>query len=112
MTRAKAASGIWIEAAFWLAALGLLSPLVVYAGRPSMPLAALFGIAAGIFVAIALIGRRIHDALVGDVLRGRHGLGRALLAVALALLAVFLVLVGIVFTLLMVARGAAPGSPV
>jgi hypothetical protein len=90
----------------------LLSPLVVYAGRPVVPFAALYGIAAGIALGLGLAGRRLHGALLQDALGGRGATARALLACGMALLLVLLVLLGAVIALLLLFRSVAPKVPV
>ena len=102
----------WIEGLFWIAALALISPLVVYSRAGVMPLAALFAIAAGIAVGLALVGRRLHDSLLNDALTGREGKGRFLMTFGLALLLLFLVLLGGVIALIFVIRSASPSLPV
>ncbi len=98
----------------WLAVAALLSPLVIYAGKPEMPLAALYGVAAGIALALALAGRRLHAAMLGDALRESGGTGRALMAIAMMLLVLLLILLGAIVALLLLFRtgrgsGAVPG---
>jgi hypothetical protein len=88
----------------WVAAVGLLSPLALYAGRPVMPLAALYGVAAGIALALALAGRRLHEALLQDALRGKGATGRALVAVGMMLLVLALILLGAIVAILMLFR--------
>jgi hypothetical protein len=77
-----------------------------------MPLPALFGIALGIALALALVGRRLHDALLNDVLSGRDGKGKALLVFGMMLLAVFLILAGAMVALILIFRGSGPTLPV
>lgn len=77
-----------------------------------MPLAALFGIAAGIALALALAGRRLHDSLLDDALSGREGKGKFLMTFGLALLVLFLVLLGGVVALVLLLRSKSPGLPV
>lgn len=84
----------------------LLSPLVIYLRRPVVPLAALFGIAGGIALGLALAGRRLHEAMLSDALSGRPGPARAVLAVGMMLLLLLLVLLGAVVALVMLLRGA------
>jgi hypothetical protein len=81
-----------------------LSPLAIYAGRPVMPLVALYGVAAGIALALALAGRRLHAALLSDALRESGGTGRALVAVGMMLLVLFLILLGAVVAILLLFR--------
>jgi len=102
----------WIEGALWLVALALLSPLLLYYPAGVMPLPALFGIAAGIALGLALAGRRLHDSLLDDALSGRDGKGRFLMTVGMALLLLFLVLLGSVVALLLLLRQASPTLPV
>lgn len=96
----------------WAGVLALLSPLVIYAGSESMPLIALWGIAAGIALALALVGIRLHAALLSDVLSGREGAGRFLVVAGLSILAIFLVLLGAAVALLLILRGGSPTLPV
>ncbi len=90
----------------------MISPLLIYYRPGVMPLAALFAIAAGIAMGLALVGRRLHDSLLNDVLRGREGKGRFLMTFGLALLLLFLVLLGGVVALILVLRSASPSLPV
>lgn len=92
------------------AAVALLSPLVLYAGRGTMPLAALFAVAAGIALAIALVGRQLHAVLLSDALSGRTSTARAVLAAGMMLLVVLLVLLGVVVALLLLFHGSRIGS--
>lgn len=96
----------------WVAAVALLSPLLIYYRAGVMPLAALFGIAAGIALGLALAGRRLHDSLLDDALSGREGKGRFLMTFGMALLLLFLVLLGGVVALLLMLRQASPALPV
>ena len=92
--------------------MALISPLLIYYGSGVMPLAALFAIAAGIALGLALVGRRLHGSLLNDALTGREGKGRFLMTFGLALLLLFLVLLGGVVALILVLRQASPGLPV
>lgn len=94
----------WLEPALWVLAAALVAPLALYAGRSVMPLAALYGVAAGIALALALAGRRLHAALLRDALRGSGGTGRALVAVAMMLLVLVLILLGAVVAILLLLR--------
>ncbi len=76
-----------------------------------MPLAALFGIAAGIALGLALAGRRLHRSLLDDALSGRDGKGRFLMTFGMALLVAFFVLVGAAVALVLVLRQALPRPP-
>lgn len=76
-----------------------------------MPLPALFGIAAGIALGLALAGRRLHRSLLEDALSGREGKGRFLMTFGMALLVAFFVLVGAAVALVLVLRQALPRSP-
>ena len=96
----------------WALAVALLSPLLIYYRSGVMPLAALFGIAAGIALALALAGRRLHDSLLDDALSGREGKGKFLMTFGLALLVLFLVLLGGVVALVLLLRSKSPGLPV
>ena len=96
----------------WIAAVALLSPLLIYYPAGEMPLSALFGIAAGIALGLALTGRRLHRSLLDDALAGRDGRGRFLMTFGMALLLLFLVLLGSVVALILVLRQALPGLPV
>jgi hypothetical protein len=102
----------WIESIFWLVALALLSPLLFYYSSGVMPLPALFGIAGGIALGLALSGRRLHDSLLDDALSGREGRGRFLMTFGMALLLLFLVLLGCVVALILILRQGAPNLPV
>jgi hypothetical protein len=102
----------WIEGLFWLAALALLSPLLIYFRRGVMPLAALFGIAGGIALGLGLVGRRLHRTLLDDALARRDSKGRFLMTFGLALLLLFFVLLGCVVALIFVRRQLSPGVPV
>lgn len=96
----------------WLAAIGLMSPLLLYAGSGWMPLPALYAIAAGIAVMLMLVGRRLHGVLLADVIADRRGAAPWLITVALVLLGVFLVLLAVVVALLVVLRDDRPALPV
>jgi hypothetical protein len=102
----------WIEGVLWLAAVALLSPLLIYYPAGVMPLSALFGIAAGIALGLALTGRRLHRSLLDDALSGRDGKGRFLMTFGMALLLLFFVLLGSVVALLLILRQASPTLPV
>ncbi|HZN55722.1 MAG TPA: hypothetical protein VFB67_10435 [Candidatus Polarisedimenticolaceae bacterium] len=71
-----------------------------------MPLAALFGVAGGIALALALAGRRLHASLIDDALARREDKGRFLMTFGAALLVLFLVLLGGVVALVLVLRKA------
>jgi hypothetical protein len=90
----------------------LLSPLLIYYQAGVMPLAALFGIAGGIAMGLALTGRRLHRSLLDDALAGRDGKGRFLMTFGMALLLLFFVLLGCVVALILVLRQASPSLPV
>ena len=92
--------------------MALLSPLLVYFRVGVMPLAALFGIAGGIALGLALVGRRLHRSLLSDALTGREGKGRVLMTFGMALLLLFFVLLGCVVALIFVLRQVSPGLPV
>ena len=96
----------------WVAAVALVSPLLIYYKAGAMPLAALFGIAAGIALGLALTGKRLHRSLLDDALAGRDGKGRFLMTFGMALLLLFLVLLGGVVALILILRQASPGLPV
>lgn len=112
LSAAKRRRGIWIEAALWVLAVALLSPLLIYYQSGVMPLPALFGIAGGIALGLALSGRRLHDSLLEDALSGRGSKGRFLMTFGFALLLLFLVLLGGVVALLLLFRSASPKLPV
>ena len=88
--------------------MALLSPLLIYYRAGTMPLLALFGIAAGIALGLALAGRRLHRSLLADALSGREGKGRFLMTFGMALLVSFFVLVGAAVALVLVLRQALP----
>lgn len=74
-----------------------------------MPLVALFAVAGGIALALALAGRRLHDLLLADVLSGhRTGIGRLLLTAGMSLLVLALVLLGAAVAFLSLLRGLYP----
>ena len=102
----------WVEVPLWSLALALLSPLVIFAGAGIMPLWALYGIAAGIAVALGLVGVRLHGALLSDALSRREGPGRFLLVAGLSILAIFLVLLGAAIALVLILRDGSPTLPV
>lgn len=79
---------------------------MLYAGHETMPLAALFLIAGGIALAIALAGRQLHGFLVADALAHRTGTARFVLAAGMMLLVILLVLLGAVVALLILFRSA------
>jgi hypothetical protein len=85
---------------------------LIYYRAGAMPLAALFGIAAGIALGLALTGRRLHRSLLDDSLSGRDSKGRFLITFGMALLLLFFVLLGCVVALIVVLRQAAPSVPV
>jgi len=101
-----------VELALWGAVLLLLSPLVIYVNAGEMPLVALFGIAGGIALGLALSGRRLHAALLRDALSGRDDRARFLMTVGMALLVLFLVLLGGVIALTLLLRSFSPRVPV
>lgn len=92
--------GLWTEALGWTATLALMSPLVVYAGSPVVPLAGVFAVAAGIFLGLVLSGRHLHAALVGETLGRRRGVAQSLLSMAMVLVFLLLVLLAAVLALL------------
>jgi hypothetical protein len=96
----------------WLASLALLTPLVFYARSGWMPLVALFGVAAGILVALMLVGRRLYDVMMADGLSGRRSSGSFLLTVGLMLLAVMLVLLGAAVAVLFSLREGVSRPPI
>lgn len=101
----------WIEGGLWALMAVLLSPLVVYVGRPVVPFAALYAVAAGIALGLGLAGRRLHGAMLSDALDRRNSTSRALLTVAVTLGLLFLVLLAAVVALLALFRGAGPVLP-
>ena len=102
----------WGEGALWGLSLALLSPLLIYYRTGVVPLPALFGIAGGIALGLALSGRRLHSSLLDDALSGRDGSGRFLMTFGLALLVLFLVLLGGVVAMVLLFRSSSPGLPV
>ena len=109
---ARARRSSWVEVALWAVMIALVSPLVIYYRSGVMPLVALFGIAAGIALGLALTGRRLHQSLLDDALARRDGRGRFLMTFGFALLLLFLVLLGGVVSLVLLLRSAQPGLPV
>jgi uncharacterized membrane protein YhaH (DUF805 family) len=101
----------WGDFAWAALALALLSPLAIFAKAGVMPLWGLFAVAGGIAVMLALVGRRLHDALLSDVLSRRAGAGRWILAMAVVLIGVFLVLVGVAVALVWIAGGGLRTTP-
>jgi hypothetical protein len=102
----------YVELAFWTLAILLISPLLIYYRAGVMPLAALFAIAAGIALGLALTGRRLHGVLLDDAMSARAGKGRFLMTFGMALLLLFLVLLGSVVALLFLLRQGTPKLPV
>jgi len=107
---AKKKTRLGLEIALWVTACGLVSPLVIYAGEETMPIAALFAVAGGIATAIALAGRQLHAVLLNEALVGRGGTPRLLLAVGMMLLVILLVLLGAGVALLFLFRSAKADS--
>lgn len=101
-----------MEAVLWLLVLALISPLLIYYADGSMPLEALFAIAAGIALGLALSGRRLHASLLDDALAGREGKGRFLMTFGMALLVLFLTLLGAAIAVALMLRRGAPSLPV
>ena len=95
-----------LEPALALLALCMLSPLVLYARQPVMPLAALWGVAGGIALALMLTGRRLHAAILADALGRRKGAGGAWAIVGLMAAVAFLAFFAIVICLLLLLRRA------
>jgi len=91
---------------------GLVSPLAIYAGTEVVPLPALFSVAAGIALALALVGRQLHGVLLADAMSGRTTTARIALGAGMMLLAVLLVLLGLVGGIVFLLRGAGPTSPI
>lgn len=71
-----------------------------------MPVVALYAVATGIALAIALAGRQLHDVLLADALTHRKGTGKLVLAAGMMLLVILLVLLGVVVALLLLFRKA------
>lgn len=95
----------------WGLVLALLSPLLIYYRSGTMPLPALFGVAAGIALGLALSGRRLHASLLADALARRESRGRFLMTLGMALVLLFLILLGAVVALAFLVRSAAPRLP-
>lgn len=93
-----------------MAAVALLSPMVIYAGR-DVPIPALFGVAAGIAIALMLTGRRLYDVLIEEGLRRRQGILRWVWAVGVLLVGISVILLAAVFVLAVAVRGRAPDVP-
>lgn len=77
-----------------------------------MPIPALFGVAAGIALALMLSGRRLYDVLIDEGRRGREGALRLLVAVGAVLLGFAAVLFGAIFVIAVALRGRAPKLPI
>ena len=77
-------------------AVALLSPLLLYAPRGSVPMAGMVAIAAGIALSLMLAGRRLHAAMLSDAL-GRGGRRNAVAVVVSMLAVVLIVFFAIVF---------------
>jgi hypothetical protein len=102
-----------VEVLLWSLAVALVSPLALYAGSDSMPLAALFAVAGGLALTLALVGRQMHDLLLADSLARRKSAGRRVAGVGAVLLVLLLVLLGLVVaTVLLRRHGMARFLPV
>jgi hypothetical protein len=99
----------WLEPVLALAALALLSPLLLYAPRGSVPMAGMVAIAAGIALSLILAGRRLHAAMLADAL-GRGGRRNAVTVVALMLAVVLLVFFAIVVCVWLLLRRQVGGA--
>ena len=99
---------VWIEVVLWVLVVVLVSPLVAYAGEPTVPVVGMYAVAGGIALALALAGRRLHDAMLRDVLGGRSRRGRAVLAVGMILMVVLLVLSAAVVAIVLMLRSLMP----
>jgi hypothetical protein len=104
-------SNLWAETLAWIVAIGLLSPLLIYAKSGWMPLAALYGVAGGIALALMLVGRRLYDVLIADALSGRQGSGSFLVTVGLILVTIVLVVLGAAVALVYSLRETVKPSP-
>ena len=102
----RSVRGLIVEIGLWVTASALLAPLLLYAGSANMPIAALFSVAGGIAMAIALAGRQLHEVLLADALTARKGTAKLLLAAGMMLLVVLLVLLGVVVALLLLFRSS------
>lgn len=89
-------------------ALGLLSPLLLYARAGRMPLAALYAVAFGIAILIGLAGRRLHGWLLADALSNRSRPGRLVLLAVTTLLGVGLVVLGLAVAVALAFRSCVP----
>lgn len=98
----------WTEVVLWILVVVLVSPLVVYAGQPTVPVLGIYAVGGGIALALALSGRRLHDAMLSDVLAGRSGRGRAVLAVGMILMVVLLLLSTAVVAITLMLRSLMP----
>jgi hypothetical protein len=105
---AKANDRAWVEPARAVVALGLLSPLLLYAPRGVVPMAGMVAIAGGIALTLGLVGRRLHAAMLADAL-GRRGRRGAVAVVGLMLAVVLLVFFAIVFCVWLLLRRQAGG---
>ena len=72
-----------------------------------MPFVALWGVAAGIALALMLAGRRLHAAILADALGRRKGAGSAWAIVGLMAAVAFLAFFAIVICVLLLLRRAA-----
>ncbi len=84
--------------------------MVVFAGR-DVPVPALFGVAAGIAIALMLTGRRLYDVLIEEGLRSRHGALRWVWAIGVLLVGISVILLAAVFVIAVAIRGRAPSVP-
>lgn len=105
---AKGNERAWVEPLLAVAALALLSPLLLYAPRGTVPMAGMVAIAGGIALSLGLVGRRLHSAMLADAL-GRGGRKGAVAVVGLMLAVVLLVFFAIVFCVWLLLRRQAGG---
>jgi hypothetical protein len=98
----------WVEPVLALTALALLSPLLIYAPRETVPMSGMVAIAAGIALSLMLAGRRLHAAMLADAL-GRGGPRSAVTVVGLMLAVVLLVFFAIVVCVWLLLRRQAGG---
>lgn len=106
------AKEVFVEILLWGLALALVSPLILYARSSVLPLPALFAIAGGIALALALAGRQLADLLLADALSRRNSLARFLLGAGLMVVFLMVVLVGLIVAFLQTEDGRERTLPI